>query len=138
MNPNRSRRLLLHLTIAGSGLFLLGSLIHGPGRGLSLARAGEAGLGLLVTITYTLIFCGALTLARSPRAGAIILLTGLIARCFLESRLSLAQEWWHSAKSASWTGAIAIAYLLNFIAPALLMVDSRHLLWRRRTRPIPD
>jgi hypothetical protein len=103
-----------------------------------LAPAGETGLGVLVTITYALIFCGAFALARPTRAGAIILLIGLIARCYLESQLSLAQAWWHSAKSIAWTGAIALTYLLNFIAPTLLMLDSRHLLWRRRTRAIPD
>ncbi|MCW1887186.1 hypothetical protein OKA04_20780 [Luteolibacter flavescens] len=125
--------MLRYLAMAGSGLLLTISVAHGPGRGLSLVEAGNTGLGLLVTATYALILCGATIITRAPRSGMIFLLLGLVARCAMELKLSWARVWWDSEKIPELTGAIALLYLLDFIAPALLALDSRHLL---RQRPI--
>ena len=105
---------------------------------MSLAPAGETALGLLIPATYTLIIAGALTLRVAPRRGAMLLLLGVLLRCLLESRISLLGEWWfklrHSSDAALWAAVFALSYLLNFIAPALLLLDSKHLLWKRAAR----
>ena len=117
-------------------------MIYGPGRGLSLATAGEVGLGIHITLTYALMAAAALVLSSLPRAALAVLLLGVVSRCVLELRISLLGEWLraygHAGESLAWGAAIILSYGLNFIAPTLLLLESLRLRRWRRGPGLPE
>jgi hypothetical protein len=120
------------LVVVSAGLLLLGSITHGPGRGMT-AMSSDASHAWLYSLSQWLAYVGygigGLLCFSRPRLAAWVLLFSLISRSVMELQFS------YLKLALSMSGdvfdhistlgilLIGIFYLFSFVLPGLLWLD---------------
>lgn len=117
------------LVILGSVLMLPVAIIYGPGRALTIIPADheQAHLLYLTRIAeYVFFLLGAIASAKSSRGAWVFLFCGLLGRTYMEVSFSFATWAIITIKLLDLGRVIwiLIFYVLTFILPALLFLDS--------------
>ena len=137
--------------LVGLVLWLLKSLIHGPGRGMSLVPADHFPntLAILPLITAGMFITGLSTLTSRPRWAAWLLGGGLLLRMaqeilFSPLRLIVSEVFGTPSNPAFLTpfglgfvGVVMLYYLVSFIAPALIFLETVRKLRHPGSDPLP-
>lgn len=118
--------------VVGAGFLLLGSIAHGPGRGMSAMSQDDPHAWLYSVcqwVAYAGYGIGGLLCSSKPRLAAWVLLFSLISRCVMElqfSYLKLVLSMSDNAFdriSTEGTLLIGIFYLFSFVLPGLLCLN---------------
>ena len=125
MSVVRAHTLLRIPVILSSGLFLVVSIVHGAGRGLSSIPAGYEGLAFLRVAIYAAILVGAVIWPTRQRVALLLLILGIVGRIFLELRTSVIRSWIESGTGFDMTQGLLVAlmYVATFVLPLLFLCD---------------
>ncbi len=119
--------------LVGSGILCLHAFVYGPGRGITLIPPDDPlaevlALGRLGV--YVCFFLAAIVLPDRGAAAALLFLgVGLVGRCILELKVSVAKHLFpYRDLEAGWLILTVVFYFVSFVVPFLVFLDCRRAL----------